>query len=569
MPKKNKYTDWTKEELIKRITALEKRKKYGLVWDEEKTKEKFEADAEGKFPVLKDIKSKHIKKATNSQTHILIQGDNYHTLSVLSYAHERSIDFIYIDPPYNTGTKDFRFNDDYVNKDDPYKHSKWLSFMYKRLLLAKRLLTQNGVLFVSIDDNELANLKLLLDEIFPDGLIAMFIHKNNSSKNQANLASISTEYLLAYRKTKDALKGVKWKMTKRGSKDIVKMYGKLKNKGYDLNDILDEIKEMYKRPKYAHLSRWNKVDEIGVFKDADLSREGGPKDYTIINPTSKKQCAIPERGWGKSYDELLRLQKEKLIYYGDNTTPPGLKDYISSEDEIVPDTFMYFDNSVDTRMIKSIFGKLVFENPKPIEMIKTIIDMSTDDKSIILDFFAGSGTTGHAVLELNEENKAKRQFILCTNDENNICTEVCYPRISKVMQGYKNNKKQSIASLGGNLRYYKTSFVPQEPTDKNKEKLTREATEMLCLRENAFEFVSEKNGYKIYKNDKKYVGIIMEQEEIENFKKEVNKYNKPISVYIFSLSEEDFSDEFADMKNKIKVCSIPEAILKVYRRIFK
>jgi adenine-specific DNA-methyltransferase len=194
-----------------------------------------------------------------------------------------------------------------------------------------------------------------------------------------------------------------------------------------------------------------------------------------------------------------------------------------------------------------------------------LIQSATSNNAIILDFFAGTGTTGQAVLELS----GNRQFILCTNNENNICTDVCYPRIQKVIKGYKDSSGKKIEGLGGTLKYFKTSFVPSVSTDKNKELLTKESVEMLCLRENTFDFVSETDAYKIFKNNEHYTGIIFDQLSIPKFKKEAMNIDKPVSVYVFSLGDDDFSAEFADMDNKIKVCSIPEAILRVYRRIFK
>ena len=165
MTDKTDYSDWPKEDLVKEIKKLKKRKKYGIVWDEEKTKEKFDKDSENKLPILKEVKSKEIQTDENSPTNILIEGDNYHSLSVLNYTHANLIDVIYIDPPYNTG-REFRFNDRMVEFEDTYRHSKWLSFMKKRLMLAKRLLKKSGVIFISIDDNEVAQLKLLCGEIF-------------------------------------------------------------------------------------------------------------------------------------------------------------------------------------------------------------------------------------------------------------------------------------------------------------------------------------------------------------------------------------------------------------------
>jgi adenine-specific DNA-methyltransferase len=194
LPKKNKYTNWSKEEIIKRIEALEKRKKYGLVWDEEKTKEKFEADVEGKFPVLKEIKSKEIKTDPKQATHILIEGDNYHALSVLSYTHDKNIDVIYIDPPFNTGTNSWRYNNSYVEKDDAFKHSKWLSFMYKRLLLAKKLLKKDGSIIIAIDDYEVHHLGLLLEEIFYNYEIDLIIIEHHPQGAGSNTVSRTHEY---------------------------------------------------------------------------------------------------------------------------------------------------------------------------------------------------------------------------------------------------------------------------------------------------------------------------------------------------------------------------------------
>jgi adenine-specific DNA-methyltransferase len=570
VPKKEK--NLSKEKLLAEIDRLKrelkKKKKYGLVWEEKP--ENVVEMCKKSLPVLKEVKNKGIITNENKLVNLLIEGDNYHALSVLNYTHEKKVDIIYIDPPYNTGKKDeFKFNDQWIDENDSYRHSKWLSFMEKRLQLAKSLLKNSGVIFISIDDNELTQLRLLLDEIFDRNFIALFIHKNNSSKNQANLVSVSTEYLLLYKRTKDGLKGKEWKIFKKGAKDIARTYDKLKAKGLSLEEIEDQIKEMYSRPKYAHLSRWNKIDEKGVFKDADLSREGGPKDYTIINPYTGKHCVIPTRGWGKSYEELLRLQKEDLIWYGDEDTPPGLKDYITDEDQIIPDSFLYYDNSVDTRTIKNMFGELVFENPKPLELIKTIISMSSDKNAIILDFMAGSGTTGHAVLELNKEDGGNRQFILCTNNENNICTDVCYPRIQKAIEGYTDSKKQKVAGLGGNLKYFKTDFVDAEPSDKNKKKLTEQATEMLCIREGTFEQVLDKRNFKIFKNNSHYTGIIFDQLAIPEFKKAIKGIKGKFSVYVFSLGDDTFDEEFEDIKQKVKLSPIPEAILRVYRRIFR
>ncbi len=200
---KNNYENYTREQLIAELKKLSKRKKYGLVWEEEKTKEKFEADAEGKLPVLIEDKKREIKTDTDKPTNILIEGDNYHALSVLNYTHAKSIDVMYFDPPYNTGARDWKYNNDYVENEDAYRHSKWLSMMNNRLKLAKRLLKNDGIICVTIDDNELSKLWLLMDEIFGEknNLGTLVIRNNPAGRSTVKGISITHEYALFYGKS--------------------------------------------------------------------------------------------------------------------------------------------------------------------------------------------------------------------------------------------------------------------------------------------------------------------------------------------------------------------------------
>lgn len=368
---------------------------------------------------------------------LFIEGDNLDALKLLQENYLGKVKMIYIDPPYNTG-KDFIYSDDFAENTEEFLirsnqideennrlvsnlesngrfHSDWLSMMYSRLRLAQNLLMDDGIIFISCDDNESHNMRKLCDEVFGENnFIAECIHKNNSNKNQAKFIGISTEYLLVYARDIEFLKANSsdWRIRKEGTKDIASKFKQLKLMGLSIEEIGNEIKEMYKRPKYAHLSRWNKVDENGVFKDADLSRQGGRKDYTIINPNTGKPCIIPDRGWDKSYEDLIKLQEADLIWYGDENTPPSVKSYISEDDYSVADNFWYFDSSPDTKFIKQIFGELVFENPKPLNMIKRVIELGAIKNCIVLDFFAGSATTAHAVMQLNVEDGGTRRFIM-------------------------------------------------------------------------------------------------------------------------------------------------------------
>ncbi|MGP1505535.1 MAG: site-specific DNA-methyltransferase [Eggerthia catenaformis] len=368
---------------------------------------------------------------------LYIEGDNLEVLKLLQESYLNKVKMIYIDPPYNTGN-DFIYNDDFKMTNEEYEnesgkldtdgnrmfkntdssgrfHSDWCSMIYSRILLARNLLSDDGVIFISIDDNEVDNLRKCCDEVFGNqNFIAHIIHKNNSMKNQSKYIGVSTEFILVYAKDLLSLnkKQGSWRTKKKGAADINAIFKKMKDKGLSLDVIREEIMEMYSRPKYAHLSRWNKIDEYGVFMDSDLSRANGPKNFTIYNPDTNQPCRIPNRGWGKSKEELERLQKEHLIWYGDDTTPPRMKSYLSEESESVFDNFIFADTASDKKMIDKMFGSAVFEFPKSIEMMKQLILLCTKEDDIVLDFFSGSATTAHAVMQLNAEDGGTRKFIM-------------------------------------------------------------------------------------------------------------------------------------------------------------
>lgn len=195
MPKKD-YSQWDKKDLIAHIEKLEKRKKYGLVWDEERTKEVFELQALNGLPVLEEVPANAIHINSEQPTHILIEGDNFHALSVLNYTHEKSVDVIYIDPPYNTGNETWKYNNNYVNDDDAYKHSKWLSFMQKRLQLAKNLLSPTGIICVTIDNYEVHTLRMIMEEIFFDRDIIMTVIEHNFRGRVKRNFALTHEYAL-------------------------------------------------------------------------------------------------------------------------------------------------------------------------------------------------------------------------------------------------------------------------------------------------------------------------------------------------------------------------------------
>ena len=567
MAKDNKKLEVEKlnAEIVRLKKELKKRKKYGLVW-EEKPEELVEMCKE-KLPVLKEVKNKEIITDKDKPVNLLIEGDNYHALSVLNYTHAKKVDVIYIDPPYNTGNKDFIFNDHYVDREDAYRHSKWLAFMEKRLKLAKNLLKDTGVIFISIDDNEVAQLKLLMDhpDLFGENnFIANFIWRSKGgSGTDPNNITVETEYTLCYARNINRLRLNRYKAD---------------TSGYGLIDKYVKVRGKYKLNKLDRKS-------LGYIKSLDfpikqgnlIAIPGGKENYKKIWRWrwSKKKV-----DWGlKNGFIVLKKGNNGIVsaYY-------KLYEFCDNEGNIIRREYPYNNlipdglctTSTGNSEIEKIFGKRVFEYPKSSKLMRYILSITSKQNSIILDYMAGTGTTGQAVLELNKEDGGSRKFILCTNNENNngngykIAEDICYPRIKKVIGGYKNFKNEKVAGLGGNLKYFKTSFVNyDEPTDKNKIKLTEQATEMLCVREGTFEKVLDQKNFKIFKNSNHYTGIIFDQAAIPAFKKAIKEIKGRFSVYVFSLGDETFDDEFKDIKQKVQLSPIPEAILRVYRRIFK
>lgn len=548
------HSDLSKEQLIAEIKRLKKRKKFGLVW-EDKPEDVAEL-CKQKLPVLVDIEDKEISDDSSKPMNILIEGDNYHTVSVLNYTHKGKIDVIYIDPPYNTGAKDWKYNNNYVDINDSYRHSKWLSMMSKRLLLAKNLLKHDGVLICAIDDNEFHHLGTLLEEIFFNFEIHCVTIVHNPRGIQGSNFSYTHEYaFFVFRK------GCKVIGPRRLTVDE-KNWSNLRNWGSE--SLRNDARNCF----YPIIIE---DERIAGFGDV-VSPEKHPSMQTVkkgnqyyVYPIDKKGI---ERKWRyarqsvKSVQHLLRAKK----------TESGYEIEIGKDFGTVRTVWIdsrYDANEYGTGLVRALVPNCKFDFPKSVfNTYDCIAPILYERKNaLILDYFAGSGTTGHAVLMLNKEDKGQRSFILCTNNENKIAEDVCYPRIKKVIKGHKDYP--DITGIPANLKYFRTDFVDAEPTDKNKKKLTAQATEMLCLKEGTFEKVTNKKNFKIYKNSKYYTGIIFDPMAIPDFKKAIEQIKGKFSVYVFSLGDDSFDEEFDDVKQKVKLSPIPEVILRVYRRIFK
>lgn len=599
------------------IDLINTKKKYGLVW-EEKT-EDVEEQLRTHLPVLTEVVEKRIKakpktsepgftgltdlqdskkskplqptlfeepeNPANSENqkkhqnqinhtnqinhssdicpnHILIEGDNLHALTALSFTHEGMIDVMYFDPPYNTGNKDFKYNDSYVDKEDSYRHSKWLSFMHKRLLIAKRLLNDKGVIFISIDDNEQAQLKLLCDEVFGEmNFIAENVWKKiHSIKNDAKYLSVNHEYLMFYSKN-------------------------IENISINLLERTGEMDSRYKNPDNDFRGPWQSGDLA-----ANETRKEG--NYDVVNPKTGKIFNVPAgKHWVYSQGNMIQLIEDNRIWFGkDGTAFPRKKRFLTDVKEGRKGTTWWESDEVGhnqeaKRELKEFFEQSedLFSTPKPLRLINRVLKLSSNSSSIILDFFAGSGTTLHATMQLNAEDGGNRQCILVTNNENKICEEVTYERNRRVIQGYKNSKGEWIEGLtNNNLRYYKSELVPGMRDEPNKRLLTQHSTDLLCIKEDCYTELTGTTAFnpvqcRIFTNEVgKYLIVVYHSrkqievyEQLISYIKKLDKLSGSIKLYAFSPEKETLLEDFAEVAEKIDAVPLPEAIYNAYRATFR
>lgn len=412
------------------------RKKYGLVWEEHA--ENVDIQMETKAPVFTEDKEREISALSEGRYNFLLEGDNLHSLRLLSKTHRNLIDFIYIDPPYNTGNNDFTYADRIVGRDDGFRHSKWLSFLSSRLTTAHSLLSPSGIIFISIDDNEQAPLKLLCDEIFgEDNFIVQFIWQKRTSPDARKSISTAHEYVLAYAKNK-TLAEMRINKLSLDEKDAGK----------------------YKNPDN---------DPRGPWVSTDFGAQGYRPNqmYTITTPAGVKYTPPDGRCWKNTEDKFLQQVAEGRIWFGsDGKGVPRRKLFLSEREGKT--VWSFLPNSEaghsqeGTQELKKIFRTITaFDYPKPSRLIKRLLQIASQKDSVILDFFAGSGTTAQAVLELNHEDGGNRRFILCTNNENGICENVTYPRVKTVITGLRPDGSKYSDGIPANLKYYRTDFVPK------------------------------------------------------------------------------------------------------------
>lgn len=529
---------------------------------------------ENHTPVLSEEKELFIENGTNMN--FLIEGDNLATLELLKKTHYEKIDLIYIDPPYNRGENDFIYNDRYISKEDTFKHSKWLSFMKKRIKLSKELLSRTGVMVIHIDENEVFNLVPLMNEIFGEqNDLGMIIWNKMNPKGDPKGISAMHEYVLCFAKDQDKfseLKGICTRnkpnavqmINKANSlfkligkkripdeiKSVVKPFNYPKSllKQFEVEYTLDLVNKEFKnwlskQPFSSGEKAYRHIDEKGeVYRGVSMAwpnKKKAPDNYFIplIHPVTNKPCPVPHRGWRNPPATMKRLLEQDRILFGiDETKQPERKYYLSENmTEKTPSIYASAAND-DKFFIEEGFN---FEYAKPIESLQYFIQSIHPNAEIILDFFAGSGSTGHAVMELNKKDSRNRKFILATNNQNNICREITYERISRVIENEE--YKES-------LKYYKVDFIPIS------ERFYYEYADDLL--QHIQELVEIENAINFECNNQ--VAILLTDEEMACFLADMKHLDTCEVIYIghdvlLSAEEEDVLN-----KSNIKINIVPD-----------
>ncbi len=547
----------TDEKILTSLSMIENeltKKKYGLIWEEHE--ERVDKELETQIPTFEEIKDKEIVSNPDEKFNFLLEGDNLHSLYLLEKTHKEKIDVIYIDPPYNTGSKDFIYNDKIIDDEDGYKHSKWLSFMNKRLQMAQRLLSDTGVIFISIDDNEIAQLKLLCDTIFNE-INRISIHHvqvRYAEKSLADGKSVKPvmEYVLVY------------------AKDINKFKLNLPKEEYTDASFLYEIEEL----------------SSGVIvKDGNVTMQVfKPGEWQIKKKNESSQNLLKET-WVSgtiyskmSYGQVVKRYIEpryssdglgclyKVIGRGDDGL--GYRYYVgpskkgstrckmysgmplSRIDEIKSNGGSFREVPISNLInYAADFGNIRHEGnmtfnsgKKPVKMLKELINYHPNKNAVVLDFFAGSGSTAQAVLELNKEDNGKRQFILCTNNENNICEEITYKRIKNVITGYG-----KYNPLKSNLKYYRCTYIPRINTE------TEDLHNNLLI--NIKNLIQLENGIEI---DDNKIRVYLNEDELDKFSTNEKELEICEKVYISSDILLTSEQENIFENNNIEVYIIPE-----------
>ena len=445
------YEDLDRDALIRLLRRRDAERQLGLVWE----RDEIEADAAINNDYVTLQIDAELSHGGAPWDNLIIEGDNFDALRALRMSHKGAIRCIYIDPPYNTGNRDFVYNDRFVDKTHRFRHSLWLEFMYRRLLLAKDLLADDGVIFVSIDDNELFRLGMLMERVFgPDNFVAQFIWRKVDSPNDNKVAiTPDHEYVICYaRRLGDA------KFVQKPAPEIVAAYGQIGADGRRYRD---------------RLLKKNGANSLRRDRPSMYFPIPGPDGVDVypVHDNGEEACWAKGRAGVAAHivdGTLIWKQREKLGLVG---WEPYTREYAP---EVPTRPWPTVWNDLATMRQAKAFLRDVFQTsdlfstPKPVELIERILRTTGMQDGVVLDFFAGSGTTAHAVAKLNAEDGGNRKFILVSSTEateddpgKNLCRDVCAERVRRVLGGYTNARGQAVEGLGSGFAYLRARRVPK------------------------------------------------------------------------------------------------------------
>ena len=547
------------------LEAISDKKRYGLVWEE--SEEEAQEIMQEYLPVFKEDESKRLDSVPEgSPNHVLIEGDNLNALTALTYTHAGKIDVIYIDPPYNTGNKDFVYNDSFVDKEDGYRHSKWLSFMDKRLKIAKKLLSDKGVIFISIDDNEQASLRLLCDEVFGEHNCLVNMVWDLGSGTSAGHFTRAHEYILVYALNRNNIPNFS------GGEGVIddRAIKKKSIKNAESEYFFKAGTKFEASDGFELTGEWGGSEKTRLVKGRFICENEQLKEDVVLAACWTQRNQMDSFFSGKeTFDS--KGQKVLEFYFRDNG-----KLYCRKErDTINPPSVLR--NIATTKqgsaLLKDMFdGQVVFDFSKPIKLLQFLLSLRSPN-AIVLDFFAGSGTTLHATMQLNSEDGGHRQCILVTNNENGICEKVTYERNKRVIQGYTTPKGEQVPGLtNNNLRYYKTEFVPRENSVKNRRALMASCIDLLCIKNNIYHEEESFGGRKFkksvlryFKNNAGQMLVVLDERVVSLIVPmiaEVATKDNPLKVYVYSDGAYAYDDEFKEVLPFIELSALPAAFIQ-------
>ena len=550
-------------------------KKYGLVWEQHE--EAVDVMMRDHIPVFTEVPEREIIAAPGQGYNFILEGDNLHSLRLLEKTHKGKIDVIYIDPPYNTGNKDFVYDDVYVDDLDGFKHSKWISFMSERLKIARNLLTNSGVIAISIGYQEVHNLVVLCQEMFDTKQVTCVTVQTSGGKPNGGFNYVQ-EYLvfIAPRDFEPNTMNFTGGIERSPFEGLtLSTFTKVTRPNQTYPIFIDKKTMNIVGVGKTLAERINDGSYTGELEAFPFNYDEAPDGTVALWPISSKgaECVwrlIPSRlrrDWDKGYIKvsknkskvnpnefsvqylpegvIQKVESGELEVIGKEPNAPtlvfGKNKTVGSE---IPTIWAEKDfyTTKGTSGLKDILGEKRFSYPKPLELITEILRAISKENSIVLDFFAGSGTTGHAVIELNAEQHSNRRFILCTNNEGNICKSVTYPRIKTVITGRRDDGSEYAMSLPANIKYYHTDFVSKDD-EYLSDDLLKHIKEMIQL----------EHGVKI--DGSQYI-MVMSDEEADKLQAHWVNYKNVKAIY--ASKEVLFTTEQNALFAGVEIHTIPD-----------